>query len=165
MAKPRRRGWAAYFRVLSKFATFESPQSASLPASLPLLALRGISLLRGGIGPLCPRGAFVAAKFLSCYKLRGKRPEKPKRFSWSVQGGPEGNRNPSGLVSFCQRFLLEKQKKMLMGSRKFLIRVLTLVCVSLTTKTVRIRRGSFIFRSCLLQPFRRFASAPLSGEP
>ncbi len=40
---------------------------------------------------------------------------------WSVQGGPEGNRNPSGLIFFCQRFLLEKQKKMLTGSRKFLI--------------------------------------------
>ena len=42
-----------------KFAAFESPQSASLPASLPLLALRGISLLIGGIGPLCPRGALA----------------------------------------------------------------------------------------------------------
>ena len=49
---------------------------------------------------------------------RGKSPEKPKRFFWSVQGGPEGNRNPSGLFFFCQRFLLEKQKKMLKGSCK-----------------------------------------------
>ena len=29
------------------------------------------------------------------------------------------NRNPPGLVFFCQRFLLEKQKKMLCRSRKF----------------------------------------------
>ena len=50
---------------------------------------------------------------------RGKDPRKPKRFSWSVQGGPEGNRNPSGLFFFCQRFLLEKQKKMMDRSRKF----------------------------------------------
>jgi hypothetical protein len=33
---------------------------------------------------------------------------------------PGGNRNPPGLVFFCQRFLLEKQKKMLNGSCKFL---------------------------------------------
>ena len=61
----------------------------------------------------------LSAKFQhrSCY--RGKSPEKPKRFFWSVQGGSGGNRNPSGLVFFCQRFLLEKQKKMLCRSRKF----------------------------------------------
>ena len=63
----------------------------------------------------------TASEILSYYNFRGKDPRKPKRFSWSVQGGPEGNRNPSGLVFFCQRFLLEKQKKMLNGRRKFLI--------------------------------------------
>ena len=70
---------------------------------------------------LCPASApttliGTASKILSCFKFRGKSPEKPKRFFWSVQGGPGGNRNPPGLVFFCQRFLLEKQKKMLMGS-------------------------------------------------
>ena len=50
---------------------------------------------------------------------RGKDPRKPKRFSWSVQGSLRGNRNPLRLFFFCQRFLLEKQKKMLMRSRKF----------------------------------------------
>ena len=35
------------------------------------------------------------AQRCSCY--RGKDPRKPKRFSWSVQGGPGGNRNPPGL--------------------------------------------------------------------
>ena len=49
-----------------------------------------------------------ASEVLSYFKLRGKDPRKPKGFSWSLQGGPEGNRNPSGLVFFCQRFLLEK---------------------------------------------------------
>ena len=42
----------------------------------------------------------IAPEDLSCFKYRGKDPRKPKRFSWSVQGGPEGNRNPSGLVFF-----------------------------------------------------------------
>jgi hypothetical protein len=36
----------------------------------------------------------AASKILSCIKLRGKSPEKPKGFFWSVQGGPGGNRNP-----------------------------------------------------------------------
>ena len=55
----------------------------------------------------------TASELLSCFKLRGKRPEKPKRFFWSVQGDPEGNRNPSGLV------FLVKQKKMLNRSHRF----------------------------------------------
>ena len=57
----------------------------------------------------------------------GRRfPEKPKRFFWSVQGSSGGgNRNPPGLVFFLQLFLLEKQKKKLDGSRKFLICVLS----------------------------------------
>ena len=50
---------------------------------------------------------------------RGKDPRKPKRFSWSVQGGLGGNRNPPRLFFFCQRFLLEKQKKMLDRTCKF----------------------------------------------
>ena len=107
------------------------------------------------------RGAFGASEILGCFKFRGKSPEKPKGFFWSVQGGPEGNRNPSGLVFFCQRFLLEKQKKMLKGSCKFPIRVLTLLCVSLTIKTVRIRRRTFNYRRCLPQPLRHCAPAPL----
>ena len=57
--------------------------------------------------PLSPKGAFAgASEILSSIRSRGKSPEKPKGFFWSVQGGPEGNRNPSGLVFFCQRFLL-----------------------------------------------------------
>ena len=50
---------------------------------------------------------------------RGKDPRKPKRFSWSVQGSLRGNRNPLRLFFFCQRFLLEKQKKMLCRTCKF----------------------------------------------
>lgn len=43
-----------------KFVTFESPQSASLTASLPLLWPFGPHFpLIGGIGPLSPRGALV----------------------------------------------------------------------------------------------------------
>jgi hypothetical protein len=77
----------------------------------------------------------VVSQRCSCY--RGKNPEKPKRFFWPLQGGPEGNRNPSGLVFFCQRFLLEKQKKMLDGSRNFLIWVLTLKSALLTANQYR----------------------------
>ena len=78
-------------------------------------------------------------------KLRGKDPRKPKGFSWSLQGGPEGNRNPSGLVFFSQSFLLEKQKKRLRGSCRFSRRIPTLICVPLTTK-----RHEFAFVFCLL---------------
>ena len=53
------------------------------------------------------------------FSYRGKSPEKPKRFFWSVQGSLRGNRNPLRLFFFCQRFLLEKQKKMLCRSCKF----------------------------------------------
>ena len=53
------------------------------------------------------------------FSYRGKSSEKPKRFFWSVQGSLRGNRNPLRLFFFCQRFLLEKQKKMLCRSCKF----------------------------------------------
>ena len=47
-------------------------------------------------------------------------------FSGRFKGAPGGgNRNPPGLVFFLQLFLLEKQKKKLDGSRKFLICVLS----------------------------------------
>ena len=64
-------------------------------------------------------GYLGASEILSCFKLRGKDPRKPKRFSWSVQGSLRGNRNPLRLFFFCQRFLLEKQKKMLCRTCKF----------------------------------------------
>ena len=146
------------FQSAPKFAAFESPQArwASVPTPF---GPSGHFPLIGGIGPL--QGSLGVYVILSSNKFRGKSPEKPKGFFWSVQGGPEGNRNPSGLVFFCQRFLLEKQKKMLMGSCKFLRRVLTLSCVSLTAKTVRICRGIFSFCSCLLQPLRPFGPASL----
>ena len=53
------------------------------------------------------------------FSYRGKSSEKPKRFFWSVQGSLRGNRNPLRLFFFCQRFLLEKQKKMLYRTCKF----------------------------------------------
>ena len=46
-------------------------------------------------------------------------------FSGRFKGASGGNRNPPGLVFFLQLFLLEKQKKKLDGSRKFLICVLS----------------------------------------
>ena len=73
-------------------------------------------------GVVCRGGALLRPKsfwLLSCLSHRGKSPEKPKRFFWSVQGSLRGNRNPLRLFFFCQRFLLEKQKKMLNGSYKF----------------------------------------------
>ena len=73
-------------------------------------------------GAVCRGGALLRPKplcFLSIVSYRGKDPRKPKRFSWSVQGSLRGNRNPLRLFFFCQRFLLEKQKKMLCRSRKF----------------------------------------------
>ena len=79
----------------------------------------------------------AASKILSCIKLCGKSPEKPKGFFWSVQGGPGEIEIPPGLVFFSQSFLLEKQKKMLDGSRKFLIWVLTLKSALLTANQYR----------------------------
>ena len=63
-----------------------------------------------------------------------EKSRKTEAVFWPVQGGPEGNRNPSGLVFFSQSFLLEKQKKRRKGSRKFLRCVSTLQNVSLTAK-------------------------------
>ena len=100
----------------------------------------------------------TASEILSCYKFRGKSPEKPKRFFWSVQGGPEGNRNPSGLVFFLPLFLLEKQKKKWSCSCKFLRRFLTLICASSTIKAVRIRRRFSLKQYTLRGPM--WASAP-----
>ena len=79
--------------------------------------LMDITFSRG----LCRGGALLRPKsfrLLSCLSHRGKSPEKPKGFFWSVQGSLRGNRNPLRLFFFCQRFLLEKQKKMLKGSHK-----------------------------------------------
>ena len=73
-------------------------------------------------GAVCRGGALLRPKpfrFLSVISYRGKSPEKPKRFFWSVQGSLRGNRNPLRLFFFCQRFLLEKQKKMLCRTCKF----------------------------------------------
>ena len=73
-------------------------------------------------GAGCRGGALLRPKpfrFLSVISYRGKSPEKPKRFFWSVQGSLRGNRNPLRLFFFCQRFLLEKQKKMLCRTCKF----------------------------------------------
>ena len=73
-------------------------------------------------GAVCRGGALLRPKsfrLLSCLSHRGKSPEKPKGFFWSVQGSLRGNRNPLRLFFFCQRFLLEKQKKMLCRSCKF----------------------------------------------
>ena len=52
-----------------------------------------------GIGPY---NAFKNRVGIFELFFRGKDPRKPKRFSWSVQGGPGGNRNPPGLkISIC----------------------------------------------------------------
>ena len=49
---------------------------------------------------------------------RGKDPRKPKRFSWPLQGGSGGNRNPPELLfSFASVFFFgEAKKKMLRKS-------------------------------------------------
>ena len=73
-------------------------------------------------GAVCRGGTLLRPKsfwLLSCLSHRGKSPEKPKGFFWSVQGSLRGNRNPLRLFFFCQRFLLEKQKKMLCRTCKF----------------------------------------------
>ena len=59
---------------------------------------------------------------------------------------------PARPVLTSQHFLLEKQKKMLYGSCKFLRGVFTL----------RIRRRTFTSRSCLLQRLRRCTPASLT---
>ena len=94
----------------------------------------------------------TASEVLNCYIFRGKCPEKPKRFFWSVQGGLGGNRNPPRLFFFCQRFLLEKQKKMLCRTCKFAVKYQPFNC------SPKRRRGKkdtpvprFGTRACLLR--------------
>ena len=94
----------------------------------------------------------TASEVLNCYIFRGKSPEKPKRFFWSVQGGLGGNRNPPRLFFFCQRFLLEKQKKMLCRTCKFAVKYQPFNC------SPKRRRGKkdtpvprFGTRACLLR--------------
>ena len=43
--------------------------------------------------------------------FRGKSPEKPKGFFWSVQGGPGEIEIPPGLVFFSQSFLFGEAKE------------------------------------------------------
>ena len=53
----------------------------------------------------------LSAKFQhrSCY--RGKSPEKPKRFFWSVQGGPGEIEIPPGSFSFASVFFWRSKRK------------------------------------------------------
>ena len=60
----------------------------------------------------------------SC-KLVADSQKNRSGFSGRFKGAPGGNRTPPGFVFFLQLFLLEKQKKKLDGSRKFLICVLS----------------------------------------
>ena len=132
------------------------------------------NLPRISVKPVHPAGSMwastpttpirTASVILSCSKLCGKSPENPKWFFWSVQGGPEGNRNPSGLVFFCQRFLLEKQKKMLDSSCNFLTCFSTLQNVSNHKNTTNLH-WTYAYRRCQLQSLRHFAPTPLSDEP
>ena len=96
--------------------------------------LRSNPLRRFAPAPLMPKGSLGLCVILSCYKYAGKVQKNRRGFSGRFKGAPGGNRNPPGLVFFCQRFLLEKQKKMLNSSCKFLICVFTLSNVSSTTK-------------------------------
>ena len=99
------------YQSAPKFVTFESPQA--LRASVPTpIGPSGHFPLIGGIGPLCPRGAFVASEILSCYKFRGKDPRKPKRFSWSVQGGSGGkSKSPRARFLFATFSFGEAKEK------------------------------------------------------
>ena len=65
-------GYACGFALGFCFFTLPAATSQALRASSP------------------ERGAFGASEFLSCFRFRGKDPRKPKRFSWSVQGGSGG---------------------------------------------------------------------------
>ena len=53
----------------------------------------------------------LSAEFQRCSCCRGKDPRKPKRFSWSVQGGPEENRNPSGPQIANQRSVCNLKRR------------------------------------------------------
>ena len=115
-------------RVTSR-ATWYAPPDTGV-SDLQLVALERLPSIEGAAEilmditfsqGLCRGGALLRPKsfrLLSCLSHRGKSPEKPKGFFWSVQGSLRGNRNPLRLFFFCQRFLLEKQKKMLKGSHK-----------------------------------------------
>ena len=69
--------------------------------------LMDITFSRG----LCRGGALLRPKsfrLLSCLSHRGKSPEKPKGFFWSVQGSLRGNRNPRQTVNSVRG--LERKK-------------------------------------------------------
>ena len=86
-----------------------------------------------GIGPYKSYSDSVGNfELLQITRERSKKTEAV--FLGALKGAPGGNRNPPGLVFFCQRFLLEKQKKMLVSSCKFLKRVPALAGVSSTTQ-------------------------------
>ena len=120
---------ASFHTIVTSRASYYAPPDTGVP-NLILVASEQLPSIEGAVeilmdvpflrGP-CRGGALLRPKpfrFLSVISYRGKSPEKPKRFFWSVQGSLRGNRNPLRLFFFCQRFLLEKQKKMLMRSCK-----------------------------------------------
>ena len=54
----------------------------------------------------------LSAEFQRCSCCRGKDPRKPKRFSWSVQGGSGGeNRNPPGPQIANQRSVCNLKRR------------------------------------------------------
>ena len=70
-----------------------------------------------GIGPY--KACTDSVRILSCFKLRGKRPENPKRFFWSLQGGPGEIEIPPGLFSFPNLFFWRGKRKSEMAAANF----------------------------------------------
>ena len=86
-------------------------------------------------------------------------------FLGALKGAPGGNRNPPGLVFFLQLFLLEKQKKMLNRTRKFLKRVAVLTNVSSTTqKHCGFTEGFLLFAAARRDVSGTHASVLLSAN-
>ena len=81
----------------------------------------------------------TASEFLSCLKLRGKSPEKPKGFSGRFKGAPGGNRNPPGPQIANQRSICNLKR------RKRTQRIRGFVNSGDSFRRGRFRRAAFSF--------------------
>ena len=93
----------------------------------------------------------TASEILSCFKFRGKSPEKPKRLFWSVQGGSGGeSKSPWARFLFAAFSFGEAKEKVgrqsqISNMRFVLLYVWLVVCV----KGMRNLLSSLYYRDSL----------------
>ena len=109
----------AFHSGVTSRATWYAPPDTGV-SDLQLVALERLPSIEGAAEilmditfsrGLCRGGALLRPKsfrLLSCLSHRGKSPEKPKGFFWSVQGSLRGNRNPRQTVNSVRG--LERKK-------------------------------------------------------